>query len=42
MYEWLFAHNTAVPEPSAIIGASFAALAVARAARRKRASLAAA
>jgi len=40
MYEWLFAHTTAVPEPSAIIGASFAALVLCRKARRKRGSLA--
>jgi predicted peptidase len=34
MYEWMFSHTTAVPEPAGLVTASIAAIGLARAARR--------
>jgi predicted peptidase len=42
MYEWLFAHTTAVPEPSTMFGMWLAAMAIGRVTRRRRCALAAA
>jgi predicted peptidase len=42
MYQWLFSHTTAVPEPGSILGLSLAALVISRVGRRRQRAIAAA